>query len=74
MIYPAINPYVVISEQAGVAIDTTTGRNVELPKGAYPILRLVDGKTDIDTIVEKLWGRMSFHKRAFTIFLTTCRK
>lgn len=56
MIYPAINPYVVISEQAGVAIDTTTGRNVELPKGAYPILRLVDGKTDIDTIVEKIMG------------------
>lgn len=54
MTYPTINPNVVISEQSDIAIDITTGKHIELPDGAYPVLKLTDGQTDIDTIINRI--------------------
>ncbi|HBN46599.1 MAG TPA: hypothetical protein DD401_02920 [Prevotella sp.] len=54
MRYPAIKEHVVISEQFGIAIDLTTGKNIDLPTGAFPVLKLVDGKTDMDDILREI--------------------
>lgn len=48
MIYPVLNQYVTISEEFGIAIDSVSGKNVDLPIGAFPLLKLIDGKTSID--------------------------
>ncbi len=53
MPYPSINPYVIISKQSRMAIDVTTGKHIDLPPGAFPLLRMVDGHTDIETICAK---------------------
>ncbi len=54
MLYPTIKYNVVISEESGIAIDMATGNNIELPSGAFPVLKLVDGKTDIDAIIDRI--------------------
>lgn len=54
MRYPAIKEHIIISEQSGIIIDLTTGKNIDLPAGAYPVLKLVDGQTDIDDIFREV--------------------
>lgn len=54
MIYPVLNQYVTISEESGIAIDSVSGKNVDLPIGAFPLLKLIDGKTSIDEIKDKI--------------------
>lgn len=52
--YPIINPNVVISKSSGIAIDVVTGKHIDLPDGAYPVMKLIDGQSDVDTIINKL--------------------
>lgn len=54
MYYPRVNPNIILSEQSVIAIDIISGKHISLPKGAFPILKLTDGKTDIDTIIREL--------------------
>lgn len=54
MQYPTINPNVIVSEQSDLAIDLVTGKTINLPSGAYPVLKLIDGQTDVDAICNKL--------------------
>lgn len=54
MYYPRVNPNIILSEQSAIAIDIISGKHISLPKGAFPILKLTDGKTDIDTIIREL--------------------
>lgn len=52
--YPKLKEHVIISEQSGIAIDLTNGKNIDLPSGAYPVLKLVDGQTDINDIFKEV--------------------
>lgn len=54
MIYPKINSTVLVSKESDLVIDTATGKNMELPSGAYPVLNLIDGDTELDTIINNI--------------------
>ncbi len=52
--YPIIKANVILSEQSGIAIDLTSGKNIDLPADAWPVLKLVDGQTDINDIYREI--------------------
>lgn len=70
MIYPVLNQYVTISEESGIAIDSVSGKNVDLPIGAFPLLKLIDGKTSIDEIKDKIVKTYKVSPKAINNFIT----
>lgn len=74
MIYPVINPHVVIAEQSGIIIDVITGKYMSLPTGAYPIFRLVDGKTDVETIIHEIMNSYEASKESLYNFFDNMSK
>ncbi len=70
MKYPQINPNVIISKQSEIAIDITTGKHISLPSGAYPILELIDGKTDMDSIIDIIMNSYKTTRNCVENFIT----
>lgn len=74
MTYPIINPNVVISEHSDLAIDITTGKHIEVPVGAFVVLNLMDGQTDIDTIINKIMGSYKTSRKSIYNFIANMSK
>ena len=68
MKYPAIKEHVVISEPSRIAIDLTSGKNIDLPADAFPVLKLVDGQTDIDDIFREISKTYRVSSESFNNF------
>lgn len=69
MMYPKLKEHVIISEQSGIALDLSNGKNIDLPSGAYPVLKLVDGQTDINDIFREISKTHKASLESFNNFL-----